>query len=155
MEERKRERKGERKKEEAINLVGCTIDLLHHNKLHESDASLVHLHGNRASSVPRRWGQHKGKGKQKRGGWGREERVESIPSVVSRRGFKQRGSLPSGASHFQTGSELRGAAGERRRGWGGRMHGLQVCLHMGPGSAKVPEPLSGSVAVFRRFPSAR
>lgn len=53
--------------EQAVGPVGCTTDRLHHNKLHQSGFSLMRLHGNRASSVPRRWRQ-RGEG----GGGGRE-----------------------------------------------------------------------------------
>ena len=60
--------------EQAVGPVGCTTDRLHHNKLHQSGFSLMRLHGNRASSVPRRWrqrGEGGGgrEGKQNRGGW--------------------------------------------------------------------------------------
>ncbi|KAA8584289.1 hypothetical protein FQN60_008074 [Etheostoma spectabile] len=43
--------------EEAINPVGCTTDSLHHNKLHQSGFSLMRLHGDRASTVLKRWRQ--------------------------------------------------------------------------------------------------
>lgn len=36
--------------EEVINLGGCTARSLHHDKPYQSGFSLVHLHGNRASS---------------------------------------------------------------------------------------------------------
>ena len=42
-------------REAAISPVGCTTKLLHHNNPHQSGLSLMRPHGNRASSVSRRW----------------------------------------------------------------------------------------------------
>ena len=112
--------------EQAVGPVGCTTDRLHHNKLHQSGFSLMRLHGNRASSVPRRWrqrGEGGGgrEGKQNRGGWEkrrgkrwrRERERESIPSLISQRGFKKRLSFLIGGASRRAGEDWP-TADERR-----------------------------------------
>lgn len=72
--------------EKVINLGGCTADSLHHNKARQSGFSLMHLHGNRASSeevetvvgnIEERW-----TGEVEEEVW-RRERGESIPALIS------------------------------------------------------------------------
>lgn len=92
-----------------------------------------------------------GKGKQNRGRWRKKRRKrwrgerKSIPSLISRWGFKKQGSFPIGEGGGAT--SWWGLADRRQQrveGWGGRMPGL--LLSLGPGSTMAPKPLlSGAV----------
>ncbi|KAJ4926425.1 hypothetical protein JOQ06_008599 [Pogonophryne albipinna] len=64
-------------KKKAINLVGCNADFLHHNTVNQSGFSLMRLHGNRASSVPRRW-RRRGRENRTEVDGGRRRRIDTF-----------------------------------------------------------------------------
>lgn len=104
-------------------------------------------HGNRASSLFRRWRQRGGgKGKQNRGRWRnkRRKRWRENRYLLSFHREDLKSEPPSWPGRRREEGGRAGWWGQWVQGWGGRMPGL--LLSLGPGSAMAPKPLlSGAV----------
>ena len=132
-------------REAAISPVGCTTKLLHHNNPHQSGLSLMRPHGNRASSVSRRWrGKAAKKGgrrsDKRRKRWGENRylplftaRIFKIWNSFCFEGRRERERERQRDREMGVGQP----GGDRQsgvQGWGGGLAG-PLLLSPGPGSA--------------------